>query len=417
MAQFNQKRAVVKPRKPHPDFPLFPHATKRWAKKVRGKLCYFGPWSDPERALATWLDQKDELLAGRTPRAKTEGLAIKGLANHFLTAKRHLLDTRELSQRTFDDYYATCARLIDVFGKTRLVIDLAASDFNLLRAKLAKTWGPVAVGNEINRIRGVFKYAFDAALIDRPVRYGPQFKRPSRKVLRIARAEKGPRLFEAEQLRKIIAAAEPGLRAMILLGINAGLGNSDCGNLQFRHLNLDSGWLNYPRQKTGVERRVPLWAETITALRAVIGKRKPPKDVGDQNCVFVTKYGQRWAKAGRNNPISAEFRKLLIDLKLHRAGLNFYALRHSFETIGGETADQVAVDAVMGHAPVANDMASVYRERINDDRLLAVTAHVRQWLFGAGNKKPARNRAQGTASIPPRPKARPRRAAARQRAR
>ena len=89
--------------KPSPDFPLFPHATGRWAKKIKGRFHYFGKVADDpkgEKALAQWLDERDDLLAGRTPRVKADGFALRELLDRYVVAKRHLLDTHEISPGT-----------------------------------------------------------------------------------------------------------------------------------------------------------------------------------------------------------------------------------------------------------------------------------------------------------------------------
>jgi hypothetical protein len=70
---------------------LFAHNNGQWSKKVRGKIHHFGVWADPQAALEKWIAQKDELLAGRTPRAANGALSVSGLANHFLTSKQRIL--------------------------------------------------------------------------------------------------------------------------------------------------------------------------------------------------------------------------------------------------------------------------------------------------------------------------------------
>src|SRR3990172_5355962 len=63
---------AAKPPKPRPDFPLYAHRVGQWAKKVRGKTHFFGVWANPEAALEKWVAQKDALLAGREPAPTTD---------------------------------------------------------------------------------------------------------------------------------------------------------------------------------------------------------------------------------------------------------------------------------------------------------------------------------------------------------
>jgi integrase len=343
---------------------------------------YFGPWDDPDGALARYQEQAEALHSGRKQRQVSDGLTVKELCNAFLNAKKALVESGELAPRSFDDYHAVCQLLVEHFARGRLVVDLDPEDFAQLRAKLARRWGPVTLGNTINRARVVFKFASDNGMIGRPVVYGQSFARPTKKVLRVHRAGQGAKLFTADEIRRLLDAAGPQLRAMILLGINCGFGNADCGRLPLAALDLDAAMIDFPRPKTGIARRCPLWPETVQALREVLAHRPTPKDPAGAALVFVTRYGQGWFKDTRTNPVSAELGKLLRALRINgRKGLGFYTLRHTFRTVADEAKDQPAADYIMGYE-VAH-MSSVYRERIGDDRLRAVSDHVHAWLFGA----------------------------------
>src|SRR5262249_16309780 len=92
-----------------------------------------------------------------------------------------------------------------------------------------------------------------------------------------------------------------------------------------------------------------------------------------------TRQGWSWSRATYAGALTQETRKLLDKLGIngHR---NYYTLRHTFRTTADEVRDQPAADYIMGHE--VPHMSSIYRETISDERLKAVTDHVRAWLFG-----------------------------------
>ena len=76
----------AKPVKLCADSPLTVHPTDCWCRKIKSRIHYFGPWAGPDTALARYLEQKDDLHAGRTPRPDPAALTIKRVANNFLRA-------------------------------------------------------------------------------------------------------------------------------------------------------------------------------------------------------------------------------------------------------------------------------------------------------------------------------------------
>jgi integrase len=380
------------------DCPLTLRSDGRYCRKVRGHVWYFG--KDPEQALKRWEAEKDDIIKGRDPRTpKVEGYTLGKLCNDFLIAKQNAVG-KTITPAHFHNLHQACARVVAEFGHRQLVGDIGPDDFEKLGFSFPPTWGLRRKKREIGNIRALFLYAAEKEKITR-TRFGT-FKQPRIRELDDERLDNerqhGGRQFTPEQLRAVIAAAPVPIKAMALLGVNCGYGNTDIAKLTKSSLDLVSGWGTFPRVKTSVARRAQLWPETIAAVNDAIAQRPFPNDPNNDNLVFVTENGLPWVRAearkddagniigaSSGDSVQKSFRRLLSDLGIKRPGLSFYSLRHCTETHGG--SDQVAIDRVMGHKTPG--MGTNYRrvESISDDRLRAVAASIHAWLFSASDAK------------------------------
>ena len=228
------------------------------------------------------------------------------------------------------------------------------------RTKLAGRYGTTSIRNQVLRLRVMVKYLIDHGMVER-MRFGSYFNPPSKKQMRAVQNAK--QVFEPGELRETIQAAPPQLRPAILLGINCGFNNMDFCSIEVA--DIYPGRIEMARTKTEVPRTCPLWPETEAAIAAV---------VRESGTALRNTKGNPW----NSDALSAEFRKLTRRIGVYREKLSFSSLRYTFETVAGDTGDQVAVNAIMGH--VDPHISANYRHGVAMDRLQAAIDAVKAWL-------------------------------------
>jgi len=333
-----------------------------------------------EAAWQKWLDIRDDVRAGRKPRPKVDGtLTVEDLINLWLDSKRRRVDTGELSLRTWQGYKALGLLIVESIGRTRSASDVGPADFAALRVTFAKRWGPGKLATAVTHTRSIWKWGFQAGRLAAQARFGEDFSKPSAKVQRQARNEKGPRMFQPGEVLAILDVADGTMKAMILLGVQSGIGNTDLAMLPVDALDLDAGWLTLPRCKTAIVRRIPLWNETVEAIRAVLAHRPQPRH-GNENYLFLAPNGTNLICNRYGTVVSKLFSKAALAAGV--TGRTFYDCRRTFATVADGAKDPVATASLMGHSARAGDMQAIYRQMVSDERLRAVTDHVRRWLYG-----------------------------------
>jgi integrase len=376
--------AEKKPNKPNKDFPLFPHGSGQWAKKVKGRLTYFGSWrNDPKGvvALAKWLAERDELLAGQIPTGRSTDAPTVGVwLNRFLSKKEEMRQGGSLSPATYKKYEMVCDSIAEYFKRWRLLSAIRTSDIEGYRSWVGKQgWAPTTVDNWVRYSRVAFAYAKATDDLCPALNFAAAMYAPTARAIRDHRESLPAKKFEAAEIRELVLRARVEMKPLILLGINCGFGNSDCGLLKLMHLDLENGWLEMRRKKTGVQRRLPLWPETVAAIRASLAFTPARAD----GRVFSSPGGQEWASDDSSkNLLTEQFATLLDACNLRQPGRAFYALRHTFKTVGNKGRDKDAVKEMMGHAPRRDDMDAAYDEDpIDDTRLLATSNFIRGWYL------------------------------------
>jgi len=386
------------------DCPLYKHKNGQWTKRIKGKLKYFG--TDLDEALKRYATEKDHLLAGLTPPSRSPGVAtLAELGNVYLENLRQLIRAGELTQRSLSDHRATLDRLVGIVGKNSQPSQWSPLDFAAIKDKLSvpkehrDDWcgakiekrSRTSVNNDVVRIRAFLNWCHVSELMP-PPRYGLSFDALSREDRRAIKKKAGRKDLSPETIKLLIGRASVAFRPILLLGINAGIGNADIGEMTFGDLpkgwrDMDEVFVDLPRRKTNGDRRFVLWPETKQAIAEYLDHRADPASRSDSDLLFLTRFGQSWyrekAVGDRHlvtDAIANAFKKLREDLGIERG--TYYDLRRTFNTVAGGTLDIAAIRLVMGHIAPKDDMTAHYDQGISDERLKNVCDYVRNWLYG-----------------------------------
>jgi integrase len=350
-------------------FPAKPRSDGRFQKRIRGTLYYFGANGDRDAALGEYNLVKADLYAGRAVRAAavTDGTSLKDLFNRVLADWEADVDAGKLESDTHTAQKRTLRRFLKFTGPARPWSDLCPDDFTAYAAHLHRIkLGPYSFNRERAYILAAFNHADGQDWIERAPKFGKGFRRMPLGKMREAKVV---RCFESTDVNALLGIASDELFAMILLGLNGGFGPSDCGALPWSRVELANALIRFPRVKNNIPRTMPVWPETLAALRSLRASRP------DDELVFRTKYGNAWT----DNSVAHEFAKLAerAGLKLEK-GVGINACRHTFATLANEVRDTDARRHIMGRK--LPNLDDIYVETLFVARLRSVTDHVRQRL-------------------------------------
>lgn len=344
-------------------FPALPRKDGRFQKKIKGKLHYFGGRGVArEQALAEYQRMRRALYEGRTPppsMAAIAGVSVRDLMNLYLDERSRDVESGRIGRANHAHSTHALKRFAAFIGPDRPWAEIVPADFSAYVRDLDEAYGVFNFNHHLAHLNAFWHACVLLGWIDREPNRGPQWRKQ-----RLPLRQREDVILSAAQVAKLLRQATPMLRAMVLFALNGGCGPTDCATLEWEE--VDGGWYDGTRRKTGIPRRFPLWPITQEALRVL-----PRERAG----VFSTMEGQAWLPTS----IVHAFRELADAAGVALpAGQGLRCCRYTFATMADATLDINAKRLVMGHVPAGMDRH--YVRLIGDERLRKVVEHVRRKL-------------------------------------
>lgn len=364
--------------------PLFLHRNGQWCRKVKARAFYFG--TDLDIALKKWADQKDHLLAGYEP-PKIDGKpTMSELANLYLADSRAKVKSGDFRA----DHTAQCKVVTDIIigavgGQAKPDV-MGPQQWARVRQAIATTKdgkpaAKITLKVRLSRCRAFLNWCLRKKHI-KAIDTADELAPPAKHLVLREKNAKGKSRWDASDLRAVIDAASVAFKPVLLLGINCGMGALDIAALTRSQWKPGQEYLDCPRNKTGVDRRVWLWPETREALAAAVAKRSTPAKQKFENRLLLNPRGYPWCRVESVGTVDVT--KGPLGNAKEAAGVTkgtFYDLRRTFRTEASAVCDMEAIDHCMGHT--GKGEGATYLQGVSDDRVRRVCEHVRVWLYGA----------------------------------
>lgn len=343
------------------------------------------------RKLSAWQDDETPLPA---PEVMPESPTLREVMNRWLIDRRGDSQRGELGGGTFQQYRLSIQRIAPIAGHI-FTDDINPDIIKSIYTKIHAKHGEDAARRAMSHLRSCAREAEDRGWC-RPMRIG---KRNIAKLTARDKPKMKWKLYTPPQLRQILLACnrrirtskgrtyrEPWeqLKAMILLALNGGYGARELSQLPRPIVDLDARMIDYRRGKTNEDHVVPLWPETVRALRRVMRQRP-----GDE-LVFRTREGNAWAReekhfvAGKlsrsvnHDNVAWKFDELVRPIGLKIAGQSFYKLRHLHATTADAFGDVHASLVLTGHGVPG---ARGFYVRVDTARLVKLVEYLRHRIL------------------------------------